>query len=420
MKKLKIIGIMLVFLLCSACAFVGCKGASREQSGIKVTYELCGGEYKNSKRAIVVYYRFPDSAKKLIRELPVEGAGKSTEKVSYAGYNFDGWYTEYSENGEEKTYSDKWDFDVNEVTADGITLYAKWLPKTEYFYEIGYMDGQEFVKVDSVQTYSSWKVGQSLEDIYSAANSREGYTFIKESNEDDFVNSIIERNESCFNENGEITSSNGDSVNIRVVVKYVKGNYFVVSSLKNLKEDIKANASKGKTILLTSDIDCGGEDLTGVFRNMFGKADASKLKYNGITSYDDDGSDKVYSISNFLINIKGKVGDTFVTASIFDKIPFPESAENGVSITNVAFDNVKINVDAGFSGIKNVYLSGLADTLDNVTIKNVRTNIEVDVDKSRNPNVTVSDAAYGYYQDSTGDVHCDEDSCKFEVKEKAN
>lgn len=376
MKKLKIIGIMLVFLLCSACAFVGCKGGSGEQSGIKVTYELCGGEYKNSNEAIIVYYRFPDNAKKLIRELPVEGSGKSTEKVSYAGYNFDGWYTGYSENNGEKTYSDKWNFDTNEVTEDGITLYAKWSPKTEYYFVLGYKnDKGEFESFTSVKTSAYTSYSDKLTEIQAAADSRTGYTAIGiKADEADL--------KAYCDENGKIKESE-TNVDIKVWVDYIEGDYVTIYSADDFsKLSLSSSWYKGKTVLLMKDVDCNGKSMNAYFDDLFNVA-FGKRKFNGIESYDPDSTGNKYKIYGFTVDRGSSDLDAqtgLVVASVFKDFPTTDDSETPVTIKNVEFEGV-VNIDVGDTRVKTLTLSLFANKLYNANVIGVKSNIEFRINK---------------------------------------
>lgn len=407
MKKIKITLLVLLSAVCALCLFAGCSGGLNTRTGIKVTYDLCGGKYKNSSAPIVVYYRFPENVKHYIKSLPV--AENSNAKVEYVGNNFDGWYTD-------KDYKNVWNFETDEVVGEELTLYAKWSPKIEYNYAVGYKDeNEEFVTVATVKTYVSWTFAQSESSIMNLSDQREGYTFLKKL-------TLDADDEAKYFENGKIKEST-ENVLIKVYAEYMKGEYFIISSREDF-DDIDDYAYKGKTILLMNDIDCGGDDLTTEFIDMFNLMDGVP-KYYGLTSYDPENKGVTYKISNFTVernntNYDSETGT--LTASLFGDICGGED-ENGkviVNIENVAFDNVSILVDPWFLNIKNIEYSLFARELKDVSIKNVKASISFVIDTLRkNDGHTFLEADGKYFtsQENASVVGCDFGEFKYYVTE---
>lgn len=375
MKKIRILSILFLIVASALCCFVGCGSTEGKYDGIEVVYNLCGGKYKNGEDKVSVYYSFPNGAKKLIKGLPV--AKNSTDKPVNTGYTLDGWY-------KDENYTDEWNFDVDEVSEAGVTLYAKWKPLVEYIYDIGYLNNDgSFVSLTAVEAYTSWTFEQSLSDVRDAANgAREGYTFVGKLTVDEADH------EKYFDEEGKLKVSSED-VAVKVYAEYIEGNYLIVSSADDLLKSDGAlnkteNKFKGKTVLLMNDIDCGGKNSGNYIREMFAaKSDSDPTpKYAGITSYDPEGTGVKYSIKNFSVNCSSEgMLKQPVTASIFTAI----EGENGkeIKISDVNFTDVTVNVDAGNTNTTAIYVSSFAGTLKHAEITGVTVEVKVNVTRLR-------------------------------------
>ena len=154
MKKIKIFGIILLSLLV-AVSVAGCAGSSAEyKNNVRVVYELEGGTYKNSTRAVECYYGFERGGEYAIKS--VEDV--TTVKIERSGYHIEGWYTSRTETDGAVSYDGKWDFGANKIKVDEqgkisydgktgdenlVRLYARWVANIKYEYNVGYIDADK-------------------------------------------------------------------------------------------------------------------------------------------------------------------------------------------------------------------------------------------------------------------------------------
>lgn len=366
MKKIKLFGILLLIALCAACVFTGCGNSGN--MGIKVTYKLCGGTFLNGEDKVEVYYKFPEGVERRIRPLPVND--DSQDEVERLGYILSGWYTD-------ENYETEWDFDYDTVGDEGVTLYAKWEREIEYLYQVGYMNGNEFVGVAAIAASRNLTFDDSLKNLIKAADSREGYTLI--------TNSLrLDENDknAYFGTNGLIKESD-TNVLIKVYADYIEGNYLLLYDESDFNKLSDAEyKGKGKTLLLMNDIDLKGASLNDGFRNAFAAGNNGAPNFCGIHSYDPENQGVVYAIKNFNVTCE-KVGQIkgALTASVFGEIA--GGADNKVKINNVRFEDAKVNVDTFNESITSVYVSAFADTIKNAEISNVTMTSKVIVSRNR-------------------------------------
>lgn len=122
-RKYAIITGIIILLMCLS----GCKSNKYDKSGVKVVFELEGGTYQNSTLPVVYYYNFKTDKNYLITD-----PTSITEKaITRPNYDLEGWYTE-------KEYINKWNFETDRVSKEGITLYAKWKKKVSHTFNLCY------------------------------------------------------------------------------------------------------------------------------------------------------------------------------------------------------------------------------------------------------------------------------------------
>ncbi len=362
MKKIKLFGILFLIAACAMCVFVGC-GSSTAYNGIKVTYKLCGGTYLNGEDEVTLYYQFPANAKRLIKDLPVDGDKNS--ELTNLGYVLDGWFTD-------ETYTTQWDFSTDVVGDEGVTLYAKWKKEIEYLYVIGYDDNGKFTKVSSIDANRNVVFEKNLSDIRKAASKREGYTLIPESVR------LAEEDKVYFDEKGHIKESE-TNVLIKVYVDYIEGDYILLYSAKDFsfESDVKG---QGKSLLLMNDIDFNGEKLESSFRDAFSLNESGKPNFLGIHSYDPEGKGVAYSLKNYSIECvkNGKVKEP-MAVGIFGKISGVtenDEVKTPIKISNVNFENVKVEVKI-LDSITRFYVSSFAESITGAEITNVKATSKV-------------------------------------------
>lgn len=366
MKKIKLFGILLLIALCAACIFTGCGNSGNK--GIKVTYKLCGGTFLNGEDKVEIYYKFQEGAARRIRPLPIND--DSQDEVERLGYVLSGWYTD-------ENYETEWDFGYDTVGDEGVTLYAKWEREIEYLYQVGYMNGDEFVGVAAIEASRNLTFDDSLKSLIKAADSREGYTLITNS-----LRLDEEDKNNYFDNKGLIKDSETD-VLIKVYADYIEGNYLLLYDTSDFGKLSDAEyKGKGKTLLLMNDIDFAGASLSAGFRNAFAAGSGGTPNFCGIHSYDPENHGVVYAIKNFNVTCE-KVGQVkaALTASVFGEIA--GGADSKVKINNVRFENAVVNVDVGNESITSVYVSAFADTVKNAEISNVTMTSKVIVSRNR-------------------------------------
>ncbi len=337
--KRKFLTIGIFFALLCGCLFAGCASADKTEGKLKVTYELEGGVYRNGS-AVVQYYDYAEGGSNLIRAIGTD----SKTAPERAGYKLEGWYRVRTESDGNVTYSEKWNFETDELSGEPITLYARWVKDTNHTFEIRYIDEND---EDVVKGEVEVEAGESFEDNLSFARGvavRSGYTVLGWVNKDGTPFDLTTRHPG-----GE------EDVAVPVYVKYIKGQYSIVSTAQELK------ASTMRDIYLTADIDLGGAEFS------FGDYRTHKL----------NGGEEGHKIYNF--KLKCSLDKNGLTADFNDDSLKSVSA----SLFGSAYKTEVINVDFEFtveigtrySGITgNIYLAPLSVAPENATFKNVSVN----------------------------------------------
>lgn len=322
---------ILALIICALTLFAfGCNETTDYEGQIKVTFCLEGGIYQNSKRDIVHYYPFEEG-------LIVNPEELSGVKINKGGYNIEGWYKTKTGEGENVEYSDKWNFSSDKVGAEGVTLYAKWVPNIIFTYDVCYYnDAGETVVLGSYPV----KAGEKFEDYANFAKKRTDGVYTPLNYVDAGGNAW---DFSFAHPGGE------QSLAIKVYVNYLKGDFSLVSTARELK------ASTGKNIYLLNDIDLNGEEFN------FGDYKYTLLG-NG------------HTISNFKIKydpsrsgIKEDLEDDSkksLYVSLFGNL-------NGATVKDVNFKDVKIDVNTALTTTYKIYLAPLGIKAVNATVENV-------------------------------------------------
>lgn len=347
-----------------------CAGDNLYDGKVKVVFNLEGGTYQNSQRAIVHYYSVEDGGSGRI----CDPETLSGDEIVRNGYSIEGWYAVKTGEGADATYSDKWDFSTNEITADGVTLYAKWVKDIRYTYNVCYLNknGEKVV----LGEYAVDEGGVFKDKFKYAEKRTDGvYTPV-----------------GYYDEDGEPWDENyahpggGESLAIDVFVDYVEGRFTVVSTADQLKAATKGN------IYLTADIDMKGEALS------FGDY---KYKFFG----------NGHEVKNFTINYDpGKDGlkeDMDATGSGKCLYVTLFGAATDAVIENVTFSNVKVNVSTTFKQTSKIYILPVATKLGKTTISNVSFSGTYEIiklpDGFDNENLIISNEAF-YEKDSSSVV----------------
>lgn len=362
--------IMFPLICLFAVIACSCAGDNLYDGKVKVVFNLEGGTYQNSQRAIVHYYSVEDGGSGRI----CDPETLSGDEIVRNGYSIEGWYAVKTGEGADATYSDKWDFSTNEITADGVTLYAKWVKDIRYTYNVCYLN--ENGKKVVLGEYAVDEGGVFKDKFKYAEKRTDGvYTPV----------GYYDKEGAPWDENYAHPGGE-ESLAIDVFVDYVEGRFTVVSTADQLKAATKGN------IYLTADIDMKGEALS------FGDY---KYKFFG----------NGYEVKNFTINYDpGKDGlkeDMDATGSGKCLYVTLFGAATDAVIENVTFSNVKVNVSTTFKQTSKIYILPVATKLGKTTISNVSFSGTYEIiklpDGFDNENLIISNEAF-YEKDSSSVV----------------
>ncbi len=322
--------VFIVFALLMLTSLSGCKKKVEYEGKTKVIYMLEGGEFKNCNAPIIQYYDVEKEKNLLIFD-PIELTNETPIKDDFV---FDGWYQSKKEVDGEVVYNNKWDFDANKITSDGVTLYAKWKKNCAYTYNVCYRD--ENNKDVSLGIYN---VSEG-EKFYDSSNysTRIGYTAL----------GYFDENNNPWDENFSHPGGDED-LEVKIYVKYIKGSYAIVRTARELK------ANKNKNIYLMNDIDFGGDSF-------------SFSDYGHI--FEGNG----HTISNFKVSYEAgrsaliqdfeDENQSSLCISVFGNI-------KNATIQYVKFENVHFEIETILSLTSRIYVAGISVSVTNSTIKNV-------------------------------------------------
>lgn len=355
MKRFRLFGIILISALAAVFA-VGCAGSTAEyKNNVRVVYELEGGVYKNSTRAVELYYGFARGGEYAIKS--VEDV--TTVKIERSGYHIEGWYTSKTETDGAVSYDGKWDFATDKVKVDEngkvsyggktgednlVRLYARWSANVTYEYNVGYVDAEnKYVKVGTVETEWGRSFGRAKYEIAKLENDREGYTSLGRYYKYDA--------EAANGKGEELTDDfafeeSKENVSLDIVVDYIEGNFRVVREAKDITSNASADKDKNKMLFLMNNVDFGGKTVDFTI-------------YNGVRG-------NGFTLSDFKVSVTSYVGDkdgdptapdgseaVRVEVSLFGDM-------DGGEVTGVTFDNVKFEVRANKREIEKIYFAPLA------------------------------------------------------------
>ena len=298
MKRFRLFGIILISALAAVFA-VGCAGSTAEyKNNVRVVYELEGGVYKNSTRAVELYYGFARGGEYAIKS--VEDV--TTVKIERSGYHIEGWYTSKTETDGAVSYDGKWDFATDKVKVDEngkvsyggksgddnlVRLYARWSANVTYEYNVGYVDAEnKFVKVGTVSTNAGSTFGRAKYEIAKLENGREGYTSLGRYYKYDAEAANGKGEE--LNDDFAFEESK-ENVSLDIVVDYIEGNFRVVREAKDITSNASADKDKNKMLFLMNDVDFGGKTVDFTI-------------YNGVRG-------NGFTLSDFKVSVTSYIGD---------------------------------------------------------------------------------------------------------------
>lgn len=348
MLKKFAIGLICVCAVSAAAGLAACGDDTdydeKFSDKVKVVYELEGGKYGSSTTSVNHYYDFDGLP---ITILPLEDKSFSDKGVTRdGGYELDGWYRTKTVEGERVEYSDRWNFTVDKVSKEGVTLYAKWNPPIAYTFDFVYIDdGGAEVVVQSYKVNEGDKFGDIYKnDVLTYATGYAGHTAI----------AVYYDKEHKVPFDDSIPHPGGEESNaIKIYVEYMDGEYTLVKTKEQLK------LARSKNIFLLNDIDMEGAELS--FDNYNGKI----FEGNGYTVSNFKVS---YGNSRFdLVEDFGDDSKKSLCIAIFGNV---ENAE----VRNVTFDGITVEVDMFYSNTYKIYVAPVAVSAKDSKFENVTVN----------------------------------------------
>ncbi len=356
------LSVLAATILCCG-VLTACGGDGDDHEGVHIVFELEGGTYKNSTRAISYYYPVAEGKTTSILT-PEKFAGN--REVERAGYHIEGWYEtkEVAEDGT-VTYKDKWDFEKNKIdsTMDTITLYARWLKNAKYTFVISYFEEGEEHQVASYPVNE----GDTFSDRQNRADTRTGYTAVRVQDEaSKWVVGYYSDKECTTPWDPATTHPGGEGdVPVPVYVKYMAGDYTYVSTAAELT--VAVASSRG--IYLTQDIDFGGKEFGG-FRDGAGTYKRA-VQGNG------------HSVKNFVLNYPKQKeallsqdpdnllsGTNLLCIGLFGIL-------DGAKIENITFEDFSVEIGSAVSVTGGIYFAPVAVKAMNATLSSVTVRMTV-------------------------------------------
>ena len=324
LRKVIVFGLLLFALV----SLSSCRNEDKYSGKTEVIFELEGGTYQNCTAPVKYYYDLNEG------KFIVEPSNITDSKVERSGYELMGWYKTKKIDGTEVTYEDEWNFTEDEISEEGVTLYAYWKKVYKYTFNVCYYD--ENNELQTLGSYSV-KANDKFSDYLNYANKRLGYTPLGFYDEEG-------------NEITNLTHPGGNQdLAINVFVKYIKGTYKIVKNASELK------AAKNQNIYLMADIDMNGEALN------FGDYKSSFIG-NG------------YTISNFTVNYtasRDSLVEDFTDSNKKSLCISLFGNTDGAHIENVTFKDAKVVVTTTLSTTFRIYVAPLSMSTKNSSYENV-------------------------------------------------
>ena len=130
LRKVIVFGLLLFALV----SLSSCHNEDKYSGKTEVIFELEGGTYQNCTAPVKYYYDLNEG------KFIVEPSNITDSKVERSGYELMGWYKTKKIDGTEVTYEDEWNFTEDEISEEGVTLYAYWKKVYKYTFNVCYYD----------------------------------------------------------------------------------------------------------------------------------------------------------------------------------------------------------------------------------------------------------------------------------------
>lgn len=338
-KTLKVLSF--IFILMPAIFIFGCTTSTTNFEGmVEIIYHLEGGTYKASTEPVKQYYYKPDGDTQLVIFDITTASGQNLTKE---GYVFDGWYKVKEEVNGISKYSEPFDFKSDFASIDGMTLYAKWSKAMKFYYDLCYID--EEGKEQIIHTYEA-AVGESFYDYddYLTSKIRSGYTCTR---------LLFDKDNNPW-DNNFVHPGDEENPVVKVYTTFIEGDYKVVTTKNEFTKALYSNSN----IYLMDDIDMGNEKLS--FEKFTKQLIGNGHKISNITiQYGSTDADLKVDLED--TNMKS------LYISLFDDM-------KNVTIQDVTFENVFVEINTIFSKIYKIYVAPFAVTAESCKISNVTLN----------------------------------------------
>ncbi len=312
-----------------------------EKGTAKAIFHLEGGVCQNSKNKITYLYDFDGTQDSIKIVDPNVLITNPQDQITRNGYHIEGWYRTKVVNSDETVeYKDKWDFENDKMTLEGVELYAKWEINKIYTYELYYFNQEgEEVFLDKYEA----KEGEKFSDLFLDNKEVEGFTSL----------GYLDAEGNPWDEN--FTHPGGENdLAVKLYLDLIEGEYTVVKTARQFKTALTRN----ENIYLMNNIDLEGEEISYNLYSGIVKGNGYKVTNFGI-KYDSSKG----GLQGSLDNINGSSDHLYI--SLFFEL-------KEASFIDVTFEGIKIVVNTDFSNIKYMIIAPLAIKAENVTMENVK------------------------------------------------
>lgn len=348
-----------------------------EKGTAKAIFHLEGGTCQNSKNKITYLYDFDGTQESIKIVDPNVLITSPQDQIIRNGYHIEGWYQTRVENEDGSVeYSDKWDFENDKITLEGVELYAKWEINKIYTYELYYVNPKgEEVLLDKYEV----KEGEKFSDLFLSKKEVEGYTSL----------GYLDSEGNPWDE--DFTHPGGENdLAVKLYLDLIEGEYTVVKTVRQFKTALTRNES----IYLMNDIDLEGEEIT-------------------YASYSGTIMGNGYTVRNFGVKydsskggLKPSLEDTNGTADHLYISLFYEL--KNANFKDINFEGMKIVVNTDFSNIKYMIIAPVAIKAENVKMENVKFSGTIEFKKV--PNCVINTVIDNFWYQQNGEISVDSNS----------
>ncbi len=415
MNKFRKIALIILISVAAASLMLlaSCGESASEPRGVKITFELEGGTFRNNRPGTPIehYYVFPEGVPHLIRR-PDE-IKQGVEPVTKQGCVLEGWFRTRTQatgaDGNPATdadgnpvyeYSDEWNFETDVVEGNELTLYAKWNNAYTNSFALYYFSSGSEVQARTVTVtednpeFSHWKerfdrvrmtgytamkhkdpaTGNSAITYYIPVEfATWDYTdadvrYIPDETDPNRVECVEMPADYVHPVGVEGYQPTGD-LEVKIYVDVLPGDWMFVSNKGEFGTTLNAN------IYLLDDVDLGNAEI--------GAPTEYRYRFIGNGKTVSNFTVRVNSGMNNLVEI-GEFGSNNLAVSLFGRLM------QGTEVRDVTFDNVTFLLETTNSMISNIVVAPLAldaagvSETDKPTLGGVTVNGKVQVNRLPN------------------------------------